>query len=84
MEHALLDLGASVNLISFSVYQKLGLGDLKPSSVTLQLANHSIREPRGIVEDVLVKIEQYYYPFHFIVLDNQPILHPSSYPYYFG
>ena len=84
IEHALLDLGASVNLISFSVYQKLGLGDLKPSSVTLQLANHSIREPRGIVEDVLVKIEQYYYPFHFIVLDNQPILHPSSYPYYFG
>ena len=58
IEHALLDLGPSVNLISFSVYQKLGLGDLKPSSVTLQLANHSIREPRGIVEDVLVKIEQ--------------------------
>ena len=35
MEHALLDLGASVNLIHFSVYQKLGLGELKPTSVTL-------------------------------------------------
>ena len=57
MEHALLDLGASVNLIPFSVYQKLGLGELKPTSVTLQLVNHSVREPRGIVEDVLVKIE---------------------------
>ena len=35
MEHALLDLGASVNLIPFSVYQKLGLGELKPTLVTL-------------------------------------------------
>ena len=35
IEHALLDLGASVNLISFSVYQKLGLGELKPTSITL-------------------------------------------------
>ena len=59
MEHALLDLGASVDLIPFSVYQKLGLGELKPTSVTLQLDDHSIREPRGIVEDMLVKIEQF-------------------------
>nr|XP_023918788.1 uncharacterized protein LOC112030337 [Quercus suber] len=77
MEHALLDLGASVNLIPFSVYQKLGLGELKPTSITLQLADRSVREPRGIVEDVLVKIEQFYYPVDFIVLDYQPILHPS-------
>ena len=67
MEHALLDLGASVNLITFSVYQKLGLGELKPTSITLQLANRSVRESRGIVEDVLVKIEQFYYPIDFIV-----------------
>ena len=73
----MLDLGASVNLITFSVYKKLGLGELKPTSITLQLADHSIRELRGIVEDVLVKIEQYFYPVDFIVLDYQPILHPS-------
>ena len=42
-----------------------------------QLADHSIREPRGIVEDVLMKIEQFYYPIDFIVLDYQPVLHPS-------
>ncbi|KAK9998098.1 hypothetical protein SO802_017701 [Lithocarpus litseifolius] len=77
MEHALLDLGASVNLILFSVYQKLGLGELKPTSITLQLANRSIREPKGIIEDVLVKIEQFYYLVDFIVLDYQPVLHPS-------
>ena len=44
MEHVLLDLGASVNLIPFSVYQKLGLGELKPTSITLQLADHSKRD----------------------------------------
>ena len=77
MEHALVDLGASVNLIPFSVYQKLGLSELKPTSITLQLADHSVREPRGIVKDVLVKIEQFYYLVGFIVLDYQPVLHPS-------
>ncbi|XP_065629882.1 uncharacterized protein LOC136067643 [Quercus suber] len=78
MEHALLDLGASINLISFSVYQKVGLGELKPTSVTLQLADRSVRELKGMVEDVLVKIEHFYYPVDFIVLDYQPVLHPSA------
>ena len=59
------------------MYQKLGLGELKRTSATLQLANHFVREPRGIVEDVLVKIEQFYYPVDFIVLDYQSVLHPS-------
>ncbi|XP_075649944.1 uncharacterized protein LOC142620465 [Castanea sativa] len=77
MEHALLDLGASVNLIPFSVYQKLGLGDLKPTSVTLQLADCSVRELRGIVKDVLVKIEHFYYLVDFIVIDYQPVLYSS-------
>ncbi|XP_065618689.1 uncharacterized protein LOC136062903 [Quercus suber] len=77
MEHTLLDLGASVNLIPFSVYQKLGLGELKPALITLQLADRFVRELRGIVEDVLVKIEQFYYPVDFIILDYQPVLNPS-------
>ena len=47
MEHALLDLGASVNLIPFSIYQKLGLGELKLTSITLQLADCSVRELGG-------------------------------------
>ena len=85
MEHALLDLRASVNLIPFSVYQKLGLGELKPTSITLKLADRSVRELRGIVEDVLVKIEQFYYPVDFIVLNYQLVLHPSVHtPIIFG
>ena len=41
------------------------------------MADYSVREPRGIVEDVLVKIEQFYYPVDFIILDYQPVLHPN-------
>jgi len=54
IKKALLDLGASVNLLLYSVFQSLNLGDLKPTSVTLLLADRSVKVPRGIIEDVLV------------------------------
>ena len=69
---ALLDLGASVNLMPFSVYMQLGLGELKPTSITLSLADRSVKIPKGIVEDVLVKIDKFYYPVDFVVLDTEP------------
>ena len=47
IERALLDLGASVNLLPYSVYQSLNLGELKPTSVTLLLADKSVKVPRG-------------------------------------
>ena len=49
IDHALLDLGANVNLLPYSVYEKLGLGKLKPTPVTLQLADRSVKIPRGII-----------------------------------
>ncbi|RVW67672.1 hypothetical protein CK203_063511 [Vitis vinifera] len=55
VEKALLDLGASVNLLPYSVYKQLGLGELKPTSITLSLADRSVKIPRGIIEDVLVQ-----------------------------
>ena len=54
VDRALLDLGASVNLLPYYIYKQLGLCELKPTSVTLQLADRSIKIPRGVVEDVLV------------------------------
>ncbi|XP_058217278.1 uncharacterized protein LOC131328345 [Rhododendron vialii] len=69
-EKALLDLGASVNLLPFSVYEQLGLGEMKPTRVTLQLADRSIRVPKGVVEDVLVQVDQFVYPVDFVVLDT--------------
>ena len=70
---ALLDLGASVNLLPYSVYKQLGLGELKPTNITLSLADRSVKIPKGIVEDVLVKVDKFYYPVDFVVLDTEPI-----------
>ena len=73
IDKALLDLGASVNLLPYSVYKQLGLGELKPTNITLSLADRSVKIPKGIVEDVLVKVEKFYYPVDFVVLDTEPI-----------
>ncbi|XP_034888401.1 uncharacterized protein [Populus alba] len=73
IDQALLDLGASVNLIPYTVYEQLGLGEIKPTRITLQLADRSIKIPRGIVEDVLVQVDKFYFPVDFVVLDTAPI-----------
>ncbi|XP_022851548.1 uncharacterized protein LOC111373275 [Olea europaea var. sylvestris] len=78
IERALLDLGASVNLLPFSVYEQLGLGELKPTTTTLQLADRSVKVPRGVVEDVLVQIDKFYFPVDFIVLDTHPVLNSNA------
>ena len=54
LEKALLDLGANVNLLPYSVYKHLGLGELKPTTITLSLADMSIKIPKGTIEDVLI------------------------------
>ncbi|RVW37836.1 Retrovirus-related Pol polyprotein from transposon opus [Vitis vinifera] len=73
VERALLDLGASVNLLPYSIYKQLGLGELKATTITLSLADRSIKVPRGVVEDVLVQVEKFYYPVDFVVLDTEPL-----------
>ena len=70
---ALLDLGASVNLLPYLVYKQLGLGELKPTNITISLADRSVKIPKGIVEDVLVKVDKFYYPVYFMVLDAEPV-----------
>ena len=70
IDKTLLDLGASVNLLPYSVYKQLGLGELKPTNITLSLADRSVKIPKGIVEDVLVKVDKFYYPVDFVVLDT--------------
>ncbi|KAI3510680.1 hypothetical protein L1887_17812 [Cichorium endivia] len=66
---ALCDLGASINLMPLSIFRKLGLAEPSPTRVTLQLADRSIKYPYGIIEDVLVKVERFYFPVDFVVLD---------------
>ena len=73
VDKALLDLGASVNLLPYTMYKQLGLGELKPTNITLSLADRSVKIPKGIVEDVLVKVDNFYYPVDFVVLDIEPM-----------
>ena len=85
IDKALLDLGASVNLLPYSVYKQLGLGELKPTNITLSLADRSVKIPKGIVEDVLVKVDKFYYPVDFVVLDTEPIANgPNHVPIILG
>ena len=76
--HALVDLGASVNLLPYSVYVDLGLGELEPTNITLQLADRSVKIPRGIVKDVLVQVDKFYFPVDFVVLDTQPVVNQGT------
>ena len=73
IDKALLDLGAIVNLLPYSVYKQLGLGELKPTSITLSLADILVKIPKGIIEDVLVKVYKFYYPVDCVVLDMEPV-----------
>ena len=55
------------------MYKQLGLGGLKPTNIALSLADRSVKIPKGIVEDVLVKVDNFYYPVDFVVLDTEPM-----------
>ena len=85
VEKALLDLGASVNLLPYSMYKQLGLGELKPTSITLSLADRSIKKPKGTIEDVLIQVDRFYYPVDFVVLDTEPVaVGPNHVPIILG
>ena len=78
ISRALLDLRASINLLSFSVYQQLGLGKLSPTQVTVGLVDQSVKVPKGEITDVLIRVKEFIYPLDFIVLDTQPVSNPRS------
>ncbi|XP_058759898.1 uncharacterized protein LOC131633204 [Vicia villosa] len=66
---ALIDLGASVSLMPLSIYKRLGIGKVQDTRMTLQFADHSVKRPYGIVEDVLVKIDKFVFPVDFVILE---------------
>ena len=69
VDKALADLGASINLMPYTFFKKLGLAEPRPTRMSLQLADRSMKIPRGIIEDVLVKVGNFIYPVDFMVLD---------------
>ena len=70
-ERALCDLGASINLMPLSIFRRLGLGKARLTTVTLHLADRSLKHPRGVIDDVLVKVVKFIFPTYFIVLDME-------------
>ncbi|XP_019240670.1 PREDICTED: uncharacterized protein LOC109220666 [Nicotiana attenuata] len=78
-EKALCDSGASINLMPFSIFRKLDLGEMKDIGVSLQFADQSTKKPKGIIENVLVRVDKFVFPVDFIVLEmkecpDEPII----------
>nr|GEY27290.1 reverse transcriptase domain-containing protein [Tanacetum cinerariifolium] len=67
--HVLADLGASINLMPLSIWKKLSIPELTPTRMTLELADRSITDPKGVAEDVFVKVEKFYFLIDFVVVD---------------
>ena len=68
-DKAMLDLGASINVIPSSIYESLALGPLLKTDIVIQLADGSYVHPKGMVEDVLIKVDKLIFPADFFVLD---------------
>ncbi|XP_042019020.1 uncharacterized protein LOC121766851 [Salvia splendens] len=79
MEHAMCDLGASINVLSYSIYKKLGEAKLVDTDIMIQLADRSCIHPEGILEDVIVKVNNFLYPADFFVIKmSKPAAKESS------
>ena len=68
---ALCDSGASINLMPLSVVQRLDLGELTPTAITLHMADRSMAQPEGIIEDVLVKVGKFIFPLDFVIMQME-------------
>ncbi|KAK5784595.1 hypothetical protein PVK06_039121 [Gossypium arboreum] len=79
INHALADLGASINVMPYKMFKQLGLGKPKQTRMSIQLVDKTIRFPRGIIEDVLMKVDKFIFPVDFVILDieednNTPLI----------
>nr|XP_028959986.1 uncharacterized protein LOC103436690 [Malus domestica] len=83
-KRALCDLGASINPMPYSVYESLNLGDLKETKVVIQLADRSNRYPKGLLEDVLVKVNELIFAVDFFVLEMEHDPMPTALPLILG
>ena len=69
MGKALCDFGASINLMPLSVVKRLSLGEFTPTTMTLQMAEITLAQPEGILEDVLIKVGKFIFLVDFVVID---------------
>ncbi|KAM2564690.1 hypothetical protein TB2_012955 [Malus domestica] len=83
-ESAMLDLGASINVMPYSIYASMNLGALKNDGVIIQLADRSNAYPKGVLEDVLVQVNHFIFPADFYVLEMDESDHAPSLPILLG
>ncbi|GJV32831.1 retrovirus-related pol polyprotein from transposon TNT 1-94 [Tanacetum coccineum] len=69
VRNALADLGASISIMPFSLFKRLGLRNPKPINMVIEMADRSMQSPKGIVENVLVKINKFISPVDFNIID---------------
>ena len=65
---ALCDSGASINLMALSVVQRMSLGELTPTTITLQMVDRSMAQPESVLEDVLVKVGKFIFLVDFVIM----------------
>ncbi|CAN6712725.1 unnamed protein product [Malus baccata var. baccata] len=83
-ESAMLDLGASINVMPYSIYASMNIGALKNDGVIIQLADRSNAYPKGLLEDVLVQVNHLVFPADFYVLEMDESDHAPSLPILLG
>ena len=69
MGKTLCDSGASIKLMPLSVVKRQSLGELTPTAMTLQMVDRTLAQPKGILEDVLIKVGKFIFPMDFVVID---------------
>nr|GEV65439.1 reverse transcriptase domain-containing protein [Tanacetum cinerariifolium] len=69
--NALVDLDASINLMPYSLYAKLSLETLKPTKMSVRLADRSFQYPVGIAENMLVEVGKFTFPADFVILEME-------------
>ncbi|XP_011093354.1 uncharacterized protein LOC105173347 [Sesamum indicum] len=84
IEKAICNLGASINIMPLIIYESLDVSPLKEMGVVLQLANHSVVYPEGVLEDVLVQVNELVFPTDFYVLDMRGHISPNSTSIFLG
>ncbi|XP_075107078.1 uncharacterized protein LOC142180058 [Nicotiana tabacum] len=68
---ALCDLGEYINLIPYLVFKALGIRKSRPTSMRMEIADHIMKRPLGVIEDVLVRVDKFILPTNFVILDYE-------------
>ncbi|XP_070031642.1 uncharacterized protein [Nicotiana tomentosiformis] len=84
---ALCDLGARINLMHYSMFKTLGIGQPRPTSMRLKMVDRTMKKPLGIIDDVLVRVDKFILPVEFVILDCEvdyevPIIFGETFPCY--